>query len=658
MFQGCSSMNSFIKFTSTSKVTNMNSMFDGCEVFNKSINFDTSSVSDMSYMFHKCYAFNDTLNLSLHSIVSGTDQLVSKGLYNMFYKCGLDKDNYTNILDHFTSQFLDYLPTYVDLGIVSNGTVYTPRNDDSSYDILTTTYHWYIEDGGSGGIPIPEDDKLKFVVHITTETLVNIKLTGTYTIDWGDGEINQLTSHIYTSAGDYIVQIDGQCSKFNGGSISDYIINVLSWGDLGITDFSYSMVNAQLDVISNEFPEDVVNTSHMFEGARVPYIDWTTTSSVLDMSYMFNGATLQTIKLNTDHVIDMSGMFRMANMMDTSSKNILYSSIIAPGVKPLLYSQLTTTIAKMLLLQLNSLSDTYTIEFTSTKNVEDMSYMFENSTTFNQLLDWDTSNVMSMMNMFTGATNYNQSLGGWNIMNVSAMDDIFNGIGMTEATYEATLIGWASQVVQKNVYVGDVKDPTGRYLYHAGAIPAYLYLIGQGWIIIDGGSGQTHIKCFLKGTNVLTPSGYRRIELLKIGDKVLTHDNRPVRIVKINKSNPSPSKYSHPYKIPKGTRVDNFVCNEDLFLTPEHAIMVKYPYMVPIQSTIFKQVTDQPLEYFHLVLPNYYTDTIIANGIPCESLCLLAEQKIAHRVIVQSNCRRILSQKEYMSMISPSNLLM
>ena len=201
-----------------------------------------------------------------------------------------------------------------------------------------------------------------------------------------------------------------------------------------------------------------------------------------------------------------------------------------------------------------------------------------------------------------------------------------------------------------------LSDAFNRLLYHADAISAYLLLTEQGWVIIDAGSGITFVKCFLKGTNILTPSGYKQIEKLRVGEPVMTHDGRKVFIKKIRRSTPSPSVNTHPYVIRAGTRIDSYQCIQDLYLTPEHAIL-QSGVMVPIQYTEFKQVTDQELIYYHIVLPNFYTDTLIANGIPCESLCILGDPKITS-MVVRSPYRKLLTSKEYICITQPNQYLL
>ena len=65
------------------------------------------------------------------------------------------------------------------------------------------------------------------------------------------------------------------------------------------------------------------------------------------------------------------------------------------------------------------------LNFTSTKNVTDMSQMFFNAKSFNEPLNWDTSNVIDMTEMFGRAISFNQPL-NFNTENVTTMKGMFS----------------------------------------------------------------------------------------------------------------------------------------------------------------------------------------------------------------------------------------
>ena len=132
----------------------------------------------------------------------------------------------------------------------------------------------------------------------------------------------------------------------------------------------------------------------------------------------------------------------------------------------------------------------------------------------------------------------------------------------------------------------------------------------------------SNIVCFLEGTQILTPKGFKDIKILKEGDSVLTHDKRVVPIVNKTYFTCASTKKTTPYIIPKDTVIGNHKCVKDLYLSPYHCVSVDETNMKPVKFLEFKQDkmdTSKKLKYYHVGLPNFFTDNLIANGVCCES---------------------------------------
>lgn len=152
-------------------------------------------------------------------------------------------------------------------------------------------------------------------------------------------------------------------------------------------------------------------------------------------------------------------------------------------------------------------------------------------------------------------------------------------------------------------------------------------------------SGLTSITpetnvCFLKGTKILTESGYKLIEDLEIGDKIITK-GEIMNDDSINKNSDYYSEpviwlgnftplqlnnSSYPICIKKNALGVNLPF-EDLYVSPLHRIIM-YGKMIAAENlvngeTIYQDKTKNSLEYYHLELPSHYC--IIANGILTET---------------------------------------
>ena len=61
-----------------------------------------------------------------------------------------------------------------------------------------------------------------------------------------------------------------------------------------------------------------------------------------------------------------------------------------------------------------------------TSQITDMSYMFEEATSFNQdISNWNVSNVEDMCDMFSCAVVFNQNIGNWNVSNLEYAGRMF-----------------------------------------------------------------------------------------------------------------------------------------------------------------------------------------------------------------------------------------
>jgi len=95
-----------------------------------------------------------------------------------------------------------------------------------------------------------------------------------------------------------------------------------------------------------------------------------------------------------------------------------------------------------------------------------------------------------MDGMFEGATAFNQNLGGWNVSKVTDMTDMFKGITLSTANYDALLVGWDALELQDNItfHAGNSQSSSS-----AATIARANIISTDSWTItdVDGTDGPT-----------------------------------------------------------------------------------------------------------------------------------------------------------------------
>ncbi|MHA7863054.1 BspA family leucine-rich repeat surface protein [Flagellimonas marinaquae] len=312
----------------------------------------------------------------------------------------------------------------------------------------------------------PEAFVLKFTVTAGQELTIgtNTNYNYDFTIDWGDGTVEDIAgqdpdpSHPYEAGDTYTVAIKGNFPALRMSGADDAsrnsLVDVAQWGaqQWQSMESAFRFCDNLVEFSATDAP-DLTETENMsfmfmncdnFNGA----IGHWDTSNVTNMGGMFFGATVFNQPLvqqpggwNTSNVTDMTYMFSIA----TSFNQDLSSW--------------------------------------DTSNVTDMFGMFFDATSFNQPLvqqpeGWNTSNVANMGSMFAGATAFDQSLGNWDISSVTDMSNMLDNCGMSPASTNATIIGWAD-------FVDTNGGPTGITLGMQGLTVCGLEVDGAGLLLMN-----------------------------------------------------------------------------------------------------------------------------------------------------------------------------
>ena len=229
-----------------------------------------------------------------------------------------------------------------------------------------------------------------------------------YLTDWGDGVIDNTTSHAYTNDGIYVVKtkyiLDESNNRDNNTrkklvdcininkNMTD-LSNMFSWC-INVTEFTNS---------NNWDTSNITNMGSMFNGCnKLSTLDVSkfNTNKVKYMDWMFNNCnnltTLNVINFNTSNVTNMSGMFNNCNSLTTLDVSNFNTSNVTR------MDNIFKNCASLTTLDVSNFN---------TSNVTNMGSMFNNCNKLTTLdiSNFNMDNVTTYENMFTNCISLHQS---------------------------------------------------------------------------------------------------------------------------------------------------------------------------------------------------------------------------------------------------------
>jgi hypothetical protein len=152
---------------------------------------------------------------------------------------------------------------------------------------------------------------------------------------------------------------------------------------------------------------------------------------------------------------------------------------------------------------------------------------------------------------------------------------------------------------------------------------------GTSQVLVAGensGDGLVTIElvCYLRGTNILTPTGEKPVQTLQPGDLVttLSGQHRPLRWIGFGRTLVTPANRDRatPVVVRRGALADG-VPHRDLYITRGHSLYLD-GVLIPVEELINHRTiawveSAQVVEYYHLELDDH--DVIIAEGAAAES---------------------------------------
>ncbi len=330
---------------------------------------------------------------------------------------------------------------WMSLVVVIAMTMMTACSSDSDSD----------DNNGGGGAPqnpfittwqiadIGIDDNVSFN---TADT------TGTFTIDWGDGDVQDVTNHQadsdnplthhYSEDGNFTVKITGDFHSITQDRVGKQLLSVDNWGDIEWTSMRGAFSGCHnMEYKATDTP-DLSNVTDMY--------------SMFSFAYKFNG---DIGNWDTSNVTNMSNMF---------SYNWDFNQNIAHW---------------------------------DTSKVTDMALMFYDAEQFNQdIAQWDTSNVTDISYMFQYAFEFDQNISEWDVssvMNNRRFDD------NTSSGWEASeKPAWSTAAFHS--YITTWKIPEGNKTVTLSTKDA------NGTYTVNWGDGTEEDHFVIEGTSVDDPT--------------------------------------------------------------------------------------------------------------------------------------------------------
>ena len=133
-----------------------------------------------------------------------------------------------------------------------------------------------------------------------------------------------------------------------------------------------------------------------------------------------------------------------------------------------------------------------------------------------------------------------------------------------------------------------------------------------------------NVACFVAGTGIMTVNGYKVVENLVSEDRIVTADGRILPFKLYTTVIDHTTTATAPYRISKGAFGNNSP-PQDIILSPQHAIQSsKSTWQIPKYAVkrfagITQVCVGEKVQYYHIEMPNFFTDNIIANGSIVES---------------------------------------
>lgn len=318
-------------------------------------------------------------------------------------------------------------------------------------------------------------------------------------VDWGDGTINNLNSHVYAAPGQKTITIDNTNSDFRFANAGDKIkiIDVTQCNGLNVTNTNMFERCKDMTWTATDAPNiTTTNLSAMFLGAEAlngggSLGSWDV-SLVENFTNMFFGAfafvgmdienwdvgncSKFTQMFFATHALaapigvwDMSsatnigGMFRSNNgfNQDLSGwdvSNCTKFNHVFAGSSSFNHDisnwDMGSAVTVHAMFSSNNFNGDIT-GWTFSSAIKDVSWIFAGNSSFNQdISGWNVASATNFSNMFGNASSFNQDLTSWNLGSATNLTTMLDNCGMNTANYDAFLINLDGQTINSGLTLG------------------------------------------------------------------------------------------------------------------------------------------------------------------------------------------------------------
>jgi hypothetical protein len=193
-----------------------------------------------------------------------------------------------------------------------------------------------------------------------------------------------------------------------------------------------------------------------------------------------------------------------------------------------------------------------------------------------------------------------------------------------------TINGITVSIPEGYPYSGERGVDAIYYIDIGGGLNLWYSHIGSGLFGLFSSTTPV-VPCFTKNASVLVPGGYLPIDKVKRGQIVITGDGRRVAVKSVRKWVVPAGKDSYPYLLPAG----KYGAKKTVEVSGDHRIYSGAPGKFRLTSgrwnqSEFKAVSELPglrrrvtrgsVTWYNIVLPDYYRDTLVVDGVIAESL--------------------------------------